>query len=377
MNGTIPLPESFVIPPYYKGADDAEARPVNKIAENFMRAFAEYSGEQKSEHKEPFTKPFAGFTGLNVKSVYIPASVVEIGADAFSETTIRAVQLQKGSALTVIGRHAFFRSAELRSFNFRDCVNLQTIGTGAFADHCMTELFIPKSVTVIGKGAFMQIAGDANRNHHTTLKEVVFEDDNGEGHEARAVTVYGGTAVAPGDGAFAYNLGLKKVRLCNVKRVQPGMFFQAWGLEDVYVDAATSEWAFSPYLYHDKDWQFDPDLDVNASGQYNGAYILIDHNGNWGNPFLFACNSSLTTTLTIDNAMIEDLRALPYANMDYDNRGLLGYRGQSAESANSYTFGEVFVKDTLTPSVWFTTLYEQSAAGTQKAGYTRYILKNR
>ena len=63
--------------------------------------------------------------------------------------------------------------------------------------------------------------------------------------------------------------------------------------------------------------------------------------------------------------------------MDYDNRGLLGYRGQSAESANSYTFGEVFVKDTLTPSVWFTTLYEQSAAGTQKAGYTRYILKNR
>ncbi len=375
LNGTIPLPESLVIPAYYKGADDSEARPVNKIAANFMRAFAEYSGEAMSEHKEPFVKPFESFTTLNVKSVYIPASVVEIGADAFSEVKIKAVLVQKDNELVTIGRHAFFRTARLGSFNLRDLTKLQTIGSGAFADHCMTEIFIPKSVTVIGKAAFAQIANDANRNNHQTLKSVIFEDDNGEGHEERAVTIYGGTLTNPGDGAFAYNLALQKVRLCNVKRVQSCTFFQGWGIVDVYVDAATCEWAFSPYKYWDKDYQYDPELDVDQNGVSNGAYALIDHTTEWGNPFVYALTSGLVSSLTIDNAMIEDVRALPFAALDYDSRGLLGAYGKTAEGAKSYCFGEVYVLDTLNPSEFFKSRYEQKTDGIQKDGYTRWVLK--
>lgn len=261
LNGTKKLPANFVIPASYNG------KPVTKIGENFMHAFAEYRGETKAlDPNDKWEKPYASYTGFTVRSVFIPASVVEIGEKAFAETPLTGVVVQADGALQTIGKYAFHRACKLSAFNFQNCTALETIGTHAFTDHNFTSIFIPKSVTIVGSGAFAQIPNDANRNNHQTLKSVAFEDDDAPDHAARAVTVYGGHGLLEQEGgAFAYNLALNSVRLCNIYRVQTNMFAQSWSLTDVYVDASTNGWAFSPYKYEmtgSESYEYNADTDI-------------------------------------------------------------------------------------------------------------------
>ncbi len=378
LNGQKVLPANLVIPAEYNG------KPVTKIGSDFMKAFAEYRGEPKSlDPEDKWEKPYESYAGFTAKTVFIPNTVIEIGERAFAETPVTGVVVQENSALQTVSIHAFHRAANLAAFNFATCTSLKTIGSNAFTDNAFKNIFIPKSVTVIGHGAFAQIPNDAFRNNHQTLKTVEFEEDS---DPANAVTVYGAKgengALDQENGAFAYNLALQSVRLCNIKRVQTNMFAQAWSLSDVYVDQNTSGYAFSPYQYDltgYEQYEVQPEIDFKKDGTLYGAGNYLDHHMNWGNPWMFSLAENGKAALTIDNAMIEGVNALDFCNMKYDSRGLLGFFNggeANADGAHCFRFATLYIKDGLTPSVYVQSLYEKQSAS-EKEGYAKWTLKTK
>ena len=100
----------------------------------------------------------------NLTSVYIPASVTEIGAYAFfCCTSLKTVTFAPGSRLTTVGASAFYQTA-IESVSLPD--GLITICSLAFSATALSEITIPASVEVIGYSAF-------SLNH--SLKTVTFE----------------------------------------------------------------------------------------------------------------------------------------------------------------------------------------------------------
>ena len=130
--------------------------------------------------------------GTQVASVAFPAHLTELGANAMRGSAVTTVTFAdnarletiganafNGSALTAIaipasvreiGENAFASSASLASVTFAEGAKLETIGASAFNSTALTQIAIPASVKEIGESAF---ASSAN------LASVTFADNAG------------------------------------------------------------------------------------------------------------------------------------------------------------------------------------------------------
>jgi hypothetical protein len=95
---------------------------------------------------------YAGFSGLRLKSVTIPDSVVEIGDKAFWNIGLETVTL--GRSVEKIGSQAFMNT-KIVSINFPE--SLTEIGDSAFASSYLgwrNEIILPNSLKIIGDKVF-------------------------------------------------------------------------------------------------------------------------------------------------------------------------------------------------------------------------------
>lgn len=97
----------------------------------------------------------------NLKEVYLPDPIREIGKDAFSNYGYKEGQLEKvylNDNIEKIGENAFVGNPKLS--NIRLPKNLKSIGKDAFYE-CkgLEHIEIPPSVTYIGEGAFLKCKG--------------------------------------------------------------------------------------------------------------------------------------------------------------------------------------------------------------------------
>lgn len=97
----------------------------------------------------------------NLKEVYLPDPIREIGKDAFSNYGYKGGQLEKvylNDNIEKIGENAFVGNPKLS--NIRLPKNLKSIGKDAFYE-CkgLKHIEIPPSVTYIGEGAFFKCKG--------------------------------------------------------------------------------------------------------------------------------------------------------------------------------------------------------------------------
>ena len=180
---------------------------VNKDGE-----IVSYFGKLSDVNFDGFDKIPAGFfSGREITSLTVPASVKTIGDGAFENCVIDTITFQTGSMLETIGAKAFLNStlksidlpASTKSIGnsafencsaltsvtgagsatfgtnaFKNCVNLTSftlpdtitaIPEGMFANSGLTSIVIPASVTEIGKEAFANCA---------KLATVTFEKDS-------------------------------------------------------------------------------------------------------------------------------------------------------------------------------------------------------
>ncbi len=90
-----------------------------------------------------------------IDSVFIPATVTHIGANAFKDmTSLREVILEDGSQLVEIGEFAFSYNISLTSFNLEEATSLETIRTRSFSATDRLTIIIPSSVTLVENHAF-------------------------------------------------------------------------------------------------------------------------------------------------------------------------------------------------------------------------------
>lgn len=90
-------------------------------------------------------------------SLTIPASVATLSLGAFNYTKLTDVHIADGSQLNAITYQAFANMPDLETFTFNgSAVNMKRIDDQAFAnDPKLKRLDVPASVTIIGKGAFL------------------------------------------------------------------------------------------------------------------------------------------------------------------------------------------------------------------------------
>ena len=150
--------------------------------------------------------------GIIFKSVKIPETVTEIGADAFEESKLENIKLP--SKLTNIGPYAFYRN-KLKKLEMPDTVtivgyrafgeneietlklsqNLTRIEEFAFSGNKIKSIVIPEGVTFIGDRAFMnnQATKIEIPSTVTTMEEGAFIQNNME------EIIYGRTPTGEGD----------------------------------------------------------------------------------------------------------------------------------------------------------------------------------
>jgi len=122
------------------------------------------------------------------RDVTIPASVTEVGNNAFSRNQLTAVTIPAG--VTSIGDYAF-SSNQLTSVTIPSSVT--SIGNYAFRGNQLTSLTIPSSVTSIGNSAF---SGNQLTSLTIPSSVVTFGNDIFIGNTLTSIT-YGGTTYTP------------------------------------------------------------------------------------------------------------------------------------------------------------------------------------
>ena len=123
----------------------------------------------------------AAFAHSGITSITIPASVTNIGTQAFSFcTSLATVTFAEGSQLTTIGENAFEYCSNLEAISFPASVT--TIGAQAFTNcTALTAITIPASVTTIGDAAFnacwyLATVNFAEGSQLATIGESAFAD---------------------------------------------------------------------------------------------------------------------------------------------------------------------------------------------------------
>lgn len=98
------------------------------------------------------------FSGLSIKSIALPATLVEIGESAFGGCpALSSVTFAEGSQLTRIGDYAFTSCSMLTGLVIPESV--EYIGAFAFSGcSALTEILIPEATVFIGMGAFYDCA---------------------------------------------------------------------------------------------------------------------------------------------------------------------------------------------------------------------------
>ncbi len=104
----------------------------------------------------PVTEIFSyAFYSSNLESVRIPASVIEIGTYAFSESTsLNTVLFETGCLLEII-RYNAFENTGLTLINLEVCTRLDQIESYVFSGCPLTRIVIPSSVTLVDDFAFI------------------------------------------------------------------------------------------------------------------------------------------------------------------------------------------------------------------------------
>ena len=96
---------------------------------------------------------YTGVSGTSQDSFVIPATVTEIGMNAFAETSLNSISVAPGSVLTTSGYGAFSNSSSLSSISIPD--NVTNIGAYTFSGTGLLSFSLPSSLTSIGEFAFM------------------------------------------------------------------------------------------------------------------------------------------------------------------------------------------------------------------------------
>lgn len=143
----------------------------------------------------------------NVDSLHISVGVTAIGDNAFSDMPLTSVYLP--DSLVTIGANAFKNCEELYEIEIPDKV--ETIGEGAFQNTGISSVEIPGSVETIEKGAFMycQNLTDVNVNAKNIGEYAFFAS------EIETLNI-GKKVKSIGDAAFADNNIQGKVSLTGV-----------------------------------------------------------------------------------------------------------------------------------------------------------------
>ncbi len=117
------------------------------------------------------------FKDKGITSIVLPATLTFIGSNAFYKNSITSLDLSNCTALTTIGNSAFernsiasldlsnctalttidvfaFRFNSLTRLNLSNCTALTSIRSFAFTSNLLNQVYLPRSITFLGWGAF-------------------------------------------------------------------------------------------------------------------------------------------------------------------------------------------------------------------------------
>ena len=202
-----------------------------------------------------------GFRNSSITSVTIPASVVELEYNAFSNcTSLKSVIFEEGSKLSNLGYYTFSGCVNLEGITlpggvsailsgvFQDCSSLQSIviqsGTRLVGENAfygcssLQEVTIPSSLIGLGFGAFRNC---------TNLEKVTFEGDSQldeiagatfSGCESLQTFTIPNSVTYIGDEAFSHCTSLSSIHIpSNVETISGGAFKGCTNLKEVNVDS--------------------------------------------------------------------------------------------------------------------------------------------
>lgn len=220
--------------------DYAFYSPIN------FRYTLEYSknGANLDPYYTPYTYTVTKQDGTTVNFTYYRYDVSKMSTSALTEVTI--------GADAVIGNYAFADNGKLAKVNLGDGAK---IGAYAFYDcSSLADVNLSKVVTV-GEGAF---SGRVLNEYRKSIQEpdrifyaLEYEDRDGELVAVRAIYTYLApvfeeadltSATEIGDGAFAYNGGLKTVKLGDgIKNIPDYVFANCRSIKNVVLPAMITE----------------------------------------------------------------------------------------------------------------------------------------
>lgn len=153
-------------------------------------------------------------------SAYGTKPVVKIGPSAFRSSNLKSIVIPE--SYIEIGEEAFINSTFLEKVTFEGNSELIKIGNNAFKlNSSLKEITIPRSVKTIGEFAFSEAI---------SLYSVVFEENS--------------SLETIGSNAFSITTNLKEITLpAKVKTIDTPIFFGSTKLQNIYVDSKNTHFS--------------------------------------------------------------------------------------------------------------------------------------